>query len=567
MSGSDDDAEVALDRRVLESSSDDMLRTFSSLEAAGDARAFDDMDRIRKAFKSSEAEFRATQKSARPPEPGPSFPGYRVTEKLGAGGFGAVYRARDERLGRDIALKVLHASLGREREASARFLHEARALARVRHPNVLAIHAVLEKDDAIALAMELIEGRGLDKVVASDGPLSAGEASRMGAEVCRALAAVHAAGIVHRDVKPANVLREKGGRIVLADFGLGVFMAPGESAASADLAGSPLFMAPEQASGDALDQRTDLYAVGVLLYFLSTGRYPVPTGSLAEVLERVRAGNLIPIRDARPDLPEAFARVVARALSRDPASRYRSAGEMERALLECSGHPAPGGEVQAPPRRDAGFPWKLVLGALGALAAVVLAVFLLLFTGSFEGFGDFRIERAALHSGERRLSENDAVSVGDALSLRFRSDEPVHVYVLNEDEKQARYLLFPRPGGDLKNPLPAGREHRLPGAIGGEEKDWVVDSAGGRESIFIVASLDPLPALEKLATGAAYPPVSPEALAEVRRGIGKVAPASTAKKDETAAALGTMIEELRDLQDTGESARGIWIRKVTLRNP
>ena len=123
--------------------------------------------------------------------------------------------------------------MGGQRDAALRFLQEARALAKVRHPNVLAIHAVLEQDGAIALAMELIEGRGLDKLVASDGPLSAAEAARMGTEVCRALAAVHAAGIVHRDVNPANVLREKGGRIVLADFGLGVFMDPEEGSAGA----------------------------------------------------------------------------------------------------------------------------------------------------------------------------------------------------------------------------------------------------------------------------------------------------------------------------------------------
>jgi len=575
----DDDPDVAMDPRVLESSSDEILRTLESVSAGAEAKALGDMDRIRRAFRSSEAEFRAAQKDAqRPgpdPSPEPSFPGYRVIENLGSGGFGAVYRARDERLGRDIALKVLHPFMGGQRDAALRFLQEARALAKVRHPNVLAIHAVLEKDGAIALAMELIEGRGLDKLVASDGPLSAAEAARMGAEVCRALAAVHAAGIVHRDVKPANVLREKGGRIVLADFGLGVFMDPEEGSAGPDVAGSPLFMAPEQASGDPVDRRTDLYAAGVLLYFLSTGRYPVPLGSLGEVLGRVRSGNLIPIRDARPDLPEAFARVVTRALSREASSRFQSAGEMERALLECSGHPAPApapapaSEVRIPATRERPSPRRAILASLAVAAAAALSLFLVF--GDFTGKpSDFRIERTALYSGERRLSENDAVRVGDLLSLRFRSDEPVHVYVLNEDEKGERHLLFPRPDGDLKNPLLPAREHRLPGPMAGEEKDWEVSSAGGRESIFIVASLEPLPELERLVAGPAaktYPEVTPEALAEVRRGIGKVAPAETSKKGETVAALGTLIEELRDIQDTGESARGIWIRKVTLRNP
>ena len=265
--------------------------------------------------------------------------------------------------------------------------------------------------------------------------------------------------------------------------------------------------------------------------------------------------------------------MVTRALSRDASSRFQSAARW-------SGRSSSARGIRlrrrfrrarfASRRRESGPRQRRPVLAPLAIA-VAAALSLLLVFGDFSGKpGDFRIERAALFSGERRVSENNAVRVAILLSLRFRADEPVHVYVLNEDEKGERHLLFPRPNGDLKNPLLPAREHRLPGPIAGEEKDWEVDSAGGRESIFIVASLEPLPELERLVAGPAAqtnPEVTPEALAEVRRGIGKVAPAETSKKSETAAALGTLIEELRDIQDTGESARGIWIRKVTLRNP
>src|SRR5262245_55443379 len=265
----------------------------------------------------------------------PSFPGYRVLGKLGQGSFGAVYRARDEKLGREVAIKVLlpHASL--DEASRARFLAEARDVARIRHPNVLMIHAVLENGGRIALVTELIDGQPLSELVRDAGPSSAVEAAGIGIELCRALAAVHQAGLVHRDVKTANILRERGGRIILADFGLGVFLAEGEAPARRGaLAGSPLFMSPEQSRGEAVDARTDLYAAGVVLYHLATGKYPLTARDLDELFEKIQAGQLTPIRDLRPDVPEGFAQVARKALSTRPAHRYQSAGELEEALLE-----------------------------------------------------------------------------------------------------------------------------------------------------------------------------------------------------------------------------------------
>src|SRR6185503_4559039 len=170
-----------------------------------------------------------------------------VLEKVGQGGFGAVYRARDDKLDREVALKLLLPRSPLDTGVRENVLREARTLARVRHPNVLTVHAVLEQGEEIALVTEFIEGRSLADLVREQGPLSASEAAQTGATLCRALAAVHAAGLVHRDVKPANVLRERGGRLVLTDFGLGMLLGGGKAPEQLGfVAGSPLFMAPEQ---------------------------------------------------------------------------------------------------------------------------------------------------------------------------------------------------------------------------------------------------------------------------------------------------------------------------------
>src|SRR5688572_7138265 len=257
------------DRRLLDSSDEEFLQILAlSLREAPSTGSLLDIDSIRSTFGHAADRHARTH---RVQATMPSFPGYAVVEKLGSGAFVAVYRARDEQLGRDVALKVLLPGAAMDARARQRFLDEARALASVRHPNVLAIHSVLEANGRIGLVMELIEGQSFDEIIQESGPFSAGEASRVGAELCRALAAVHAAGLVHRDVKLSNILRERGGRIVLTDFGLGVFITrETESETRGLVAGSPLFMAPEQARGEDVDARTVLYALGVVLYHLTT---------------------------------------------------------------------------------------------------------------------------------------------------------------------------------------------------------------------------------------------------------------------------------------------------------
>ncbi len=205
-----------------------------------------------------------------------------LLERLGGGTSGDVYRARDSQLERDVALKLLRA----DAPDPSRLVSEGRLLARIHHENVVAVHGVDTHDDRVGLWMQLVRGPTLEEVVTTQGVLSAREAALVGIDLCRALAAVHAAGLVHRDVKAQNVVREEGGRIVLMDLGTGRDLARGENAAG--LAGTPLYLAPEIFTGAAASVQSDIYSLGVLLYHLVTGEYPARPATF-EQLEQAHA--------------------------------------------------------------------------------------------------------------------------------------------------------------------------------------------------------------------------------------------------------------------------------------
>jgi len=252
-----------------------------------------------------------------------------LVRKIGEGAFGEVYHAHDTWLDHPVALKLLKPDVaGRYR--SNRILHEARRLARVRHPNVVSVHGADSHDGKIGFWMDLIEGTTLAELVLA-GRLSAGEATHIGQEVCRALAAVHQAELIHRDIKAQNVMRASdGGRIILMDFGAGEFIK--ERSASSRGQGTPLYLAPEILAGEDASVQTDIYAVGVLLFYLVTGGFPVRAASIADLIDAHKRGERRRLRDGRPDLPPSFVSIVERAIDPDPARRFASAGEMEAAL-------------------------------------------------------------------------------------------------------------------------------------------------------------------------------------------------------------------------------------------
>jgi serine/threonine-protein kinase len=251
-----------------------------------------------------------------------------LRRKIGEGSFGEVYHAHDTWLDHPVALKLLKPEVA-ARDTSHRILHEARRLARVRHPNVVTVHGADLHDGRLGFWMELIEGETLSSLLAS-GRMSAKEAAQIGQEVCLALAAVHHAGLVHRDVKAQNVMRTNdGGRIILMDFGAGQ---PMGIPATGRPQGTPLYVAPEIFAGAPADIATDIYALGVLLYHLVTGLYPVSGASLQELLDAHRGGKRQQLRNERPDLPDWFVTAVERALDPAPSLRFKSSGDFHVAL-------------------------------------------------------------------------------------------------------------------------------------------------------------------------------------------------------------------------------------------
>jgi eukaryotic-like serine/threonine-protein kinase len=256
-----------------------------------------------------------------------------LRERIGQGMSAEVFRAFDTELHREVALKLLHGQEASAGGAHARMLEEARRLARVRHPHVVQVYGAEQHDSRVGLWMELIRGESLEEIVKGRGPFGPREASLIGQDLCAAIAAVHRAGLLHRDVKAQNVIRESGGRIVLMDFGTGEERL---TPAAPRMVGTPMYLAPELFRGAAASVQTDLYSLGVLLFYLVTGEFPVIATTMAQ-LARARVNRQMRrLRDVRPDLPAPFVRAVERALEHDPAARYQSAGDMEASLREAA---------------------------------------------------------------------------------------------------------------------------------------------------------------------------------------------------------------------------------------
>ena len=207
-------------------------------------------------------------------------------------------------------------------------------LARVRHPNVVTIYGVDRHDGVVGLWMELVDGLTLARVVATRGALDAREAALVGIDLCRAVAAVHKAGLVHRDIKAHNVMREGSGRIVLMDFGAGELRT--ERSGTGSAAGTPLYLAPELFDGAPATIGSDVYSMGVLLFHLVTRRYPVEGASLEQIAAAQARRERYRLSDLSPELPDSFSTIVERALDRDPARRYRTCDEMQRYLMDAA---------------------------------------------------------------------------------------------------------------------------------------------------------------------------------------------------------------------------------------
>jgi eukaryotic-like serine/threonine-protein kinase len=260
---------------------------------------------------------------------------YVLVERVGEGGFGRVYRAWDPDLELEVAIKILHRRVS-DLQLKAALLAEGRALAKVQHPNVVRVLSIESRADEIALRMEFVHGETLDEIVHRNGPMSAREAAVVGEDVCRALSAVHLAGFVHRDVKAKNVMRENAGRIVLMDFGAGRQADELKVPGLVNNVGTPLYMAPEVLVGQPASALSDVYSVGVLLYYMATGRFPVEGQSADEITRAHLRGHRVALGQRRADLPSAFVHVVEQALASDPAQRYASVSAVGADLARLS---------------------------------------------------------------------------------------------------------------------------------------------------------------------------------------------------------------------------------------
>jgi serine/threonine protein kinase len=264
---------------------------------------------------------------------------HEVLEVLGKGGFGIVVRAFDETLQRVVAIKVLSPELASTSPARKRFLREARASARVRHENVVHIYAVEERPLPY-LVMEYIPGQTLQQRIDQIGPLEVADVLRIGGQIARGLAAAHEQGLIHRDIKPGNILLESGveQKVKITDFGLARAADDASLSQSGVIAGTPLYMAPEQAKGDPPDPRADLFSLGSVLYTMVSGRPPFRAASTMAVLKRVAEDTPRPIRQIIPEVPQWLCDVIAKLHAKDPSWRFQSAAEVAGLLEQYHAH-------------------------------------------------------------------------------------------------------------------------------------------------------------------------------------------------------------------------------------
>lgn len=313
-----------------------------------------------------------------------SLGNFNVVRVVGRGGMGVVFHAVDTRLQRDVAIKVLAPEWSKDELAGTRFCREARAAASISHENVVAVHHV-ERDEAKDLpflVMELVSGESLEKKLERDGRLPLNEIVRIGMQTAFGLAAAHEKGLIHRDIKPANILLEQSGqRVKLTDFGLARAAEDVRLTRSGLVAGTPLYMSPEQASGEEVDARSDLFSLGVVLYELAAGEPPFSGKTPLIVLKRVTEEQPVPLRKLNPELPEWFVQIVDRLLAKKPADRFQSAREVADALEHFWALLKSSETLACPKKKAANLGKAIVLGTAAGLLTLALgagAVFLLL---------------------------------------------------------------------------------------------------------------------------------------------------------------------------------------------
>ena len=357
--------------------------------------------------------------------PGDRVGPYVVLDRLGVGGMGHVFLGNDTRLHRKVALKCLVASASAS-ELRSRILHEARAAARITHPNIAIVHDVVEHEDRPFLVMEYVEGENLAELIKRERP-PVERILTMLRQLASALAAAHGKGIVHRDLKPANIQVTPDGSVKILDFGVAhaisaaaTSVAPGGAALTVRLStttvsnerrimhpGTPAYMSPEQMFGREIDQRSDIYSLGVIVYEMATGRRPYSTENPVDVVLTLSKNFLRP-GEAERQLPTQLSDIVAKMLAVKPEDRYQTAGQLENALFELAGLPA--APIVAPSRSSA------ALRALQVSARVIVVVVVVVGAVTLLGF----IESATFNYTLERVAPFDRESPGKWVEMGVR---------------------------------------------------------------------------------------------------------------------------------------------------
>lgn len=273
---------------------------------------------------------------------------YEVLEKLGQGGMGAVFKARDRMLQREVALKVMRPELAEKPEIAERFRSEAVTLARLNHPNVATVYNLLEHDGGLLIVMEYIPGEPLDDRLARTGAMATEEALSLFFEALAGIEHAHQLGIVHRDIKPANVMLSTAGPAKVMDFGIARVLGAARMTQVGSAVGSLKYMAPEQVRGEGGDQRSDIYALGILLYEMLTGQVPFDSTSDFQLMRAQVEVPPPPPRQFAPHIPEYVEAAILKALSKDPAARFQTAAAF-RAALDKNEHLAAIAPTQTAP--------------------------------------------------------------------------------------------------------------------------------------------------------------------------------------------------------------------------
>ncbi len=362
---------------------------------------------------------------------------YEILEKLGGGGMAVVYKARDVYLSRPVSLKILRPQFSHDAEFLARFRREAQAVASLSHPNIVSLYDVGEDGDIRYLVMEYVEGVTLKERIAKEGPLPPAEAVRIAVEILDALEHAHSRRVIHRDIKPHNILLDRLNKVKVTDFGIARALNGTTLVHTGNIVGSAFYFSPEQAQGRLSDERSDLYSVGVVLYEMLTGRVPFQGESPVAVALKHVQEEPVPPSHINPRVPPGLDQVVARALAKDPSRRYQSAAEFRKDLLSVG----LGGRPRAPkaPGAPAGRRLLFWLGLFSVfLAALGFGIYL--FHRWFEvptvRVPDVR--REDLVVAQERLQA--AGLRGEVVGHRFDSEVPAN-YVLEQS---------PAPGEEVK---------------------------------------------------------------------------------------------------------------------